>query len=310
MDEILCNIQPSISDHLNRELLKPVEDMEVKHALFQMNPDKAPGPDGMTPGFFLKHWNIVGSDIIKLVRDFVDTGQLGNDLNATNIVLIPKKKVPTSMSGLRPIALCNVSYKIISKVLANRMKPLLNTVISPTHSAFIPGRLITDNIMVSFEVLHYLKRKKNGKDGYTTVKLDMSKAFDRVEWNFVEVMMRKMGFDDRFIMLLSHCMSTVHYKVIHNGREMGPIFPARGIRQGDPLSPYLFIICHEGFSTLINNYIHKGWLNGCKVANGAPSISHMLFADDSYLYCRATTTEASGVFLTFKHIWVCFSPTN
>lgn len=294
-NEVLNKVQTSITEQLNLDLLKPIQDEEVKFALFQMNPDKAPGPDGMTPGFFQKYWSIVGADLIKIVRDFFDTGQLTNDLNETNIVLIPKKKVPTSMGDLRPIALCNVSYKLISKVLANRMKPLLDMVISPNQSAFIPGRLITDNIMVSFEVLHYLKRKRVGKEGYMAVKLDMSKAYDRVEWSFIEAIMGKMGFDVRWTRLLSQCFSTVLYKVIHGGKEMGPIVPTRGIRQGDPISPYLFIICHEGFTSLINDYIHKGWIHGCRVANGAPSISHMLFADDSYLYCKATINEAVKV---------------
>lgn len=225
---------------------------------------------------------------------FFESGQLGNDMNSTNIVLIPKK-VPTNMGDLRLIALCNVTYNLISKVLANRMKPILNLVISPNQSAFIPGRLIIDNVMVSFEVLHYLKRKKIGKEGYMAVKLDMSKAYDLVEWNFVEAIMGKMGFDVRWTRLLVHCMSTVKYKVNHGGKEMGPIYPSRGLRQGDPISPYIFLICHEGFTDLINSYISKGWLHGCKVANEAPLISHMLFADDSYLYCKATVTEAEKV---------------
>lgn len=242
-----------------------------------MNPDKAPGPDGMTPGFFQKFWSIVGADLIRIVRNFFETGQMVPELNETNIVLIPKKKTPMDMGDLRPIALCNVSYKIVSKVLANRMKLMLDKVVSPNQSAFIPGRLISDNIMVSFEVLHYLKRKRIGKDGYMAVKLDMSKAYDRVEWSFVEAIMGKMGFDSRWIRLVSHCLSMVRYKVTHEGKEMGSFIPSRGIRQGFPISPYLFIIYHEGFTALINKYIQKGWIHGCRVANGAPTISPVNF---------------------------------
>lgn len=238
------------------------------------------------------------------MRDFFETGQLANDLNETNIVLIPKKKTPVNMGYLRPIALCNVSYEVVSKVLANRMKPLLDKVISPNQIAFIPGRLISDYIIVSFEVLHYLKRKRIGKEGYMAIKLDMSKAYDRIEWNFMVAIMGKMGFDARWTRLLSYCLSSVRYKVIHGGKEMGPIVPSRGIRQGDPILPYLFIICHEGFTALINKYIKKGWTHGCRVTNGAPSISHMLFADDSYLHCKATTGEAfkvSQLLQDFEH---------
>lgn len=225
----MMHIQPSNTEELNAELLRPVETEEVKHALFQMNPDKAPGPDGMTPGFFQKYWSIVSANLLKIVRDFFETGQLMQERNDTNIVLIPKKKLPVKMDDLRPIAQCNVSYNIFLKVLANRMKPMLHKVISPNQSALIPGRLISDNIMVSFEVLHYLKRKRIGKEGFMAVKLDMSKAYDRVEWNFVEAIMGKMGFDSRWTHLLSHCMSTVRYKVTHGGKEMGPIIPTRGI---------------------------------------------------------------------------------
>lgn len=110
-----------------------------------------------------------------------------------------EKKNPTMVSELRPIALCNVLMKVITKILANRMKNMLEKVVSESQSAFIPGRLISDNIMVSYEIMHYLKKKKIGKDGYMALKLDMSKAYDRVEWDFLKAIMRKMGLNGGFI---------------------------------------------------------------------------------------------------------------
>ncbi|KAM6599952.1 hypothetical protein CsatA_019561 [Cannabis sativa] len=288
-------ISPTISEAHNVSLLAPITDEEVKDALFQMHPDKAPDPDGMTPAFYQKCWHIVGKDVIKQVRSFFLFGSLPEGLNHTNIVLIPKKKNPSHMSDLRPIALCNVLYKVCSKVLANRLKVALPLVISDNQSAFIPGRLITDNIMISFEVMHYLKRKRMGKDGYMAVKLDMSKAYDRVEWSFLCDMMLKMGFDSRVVHLIYQCISTVTYSVTHGGHALDPFTPSRGIRQGDPLSPYLFLICAEGFSSLIKSFEAQGELHGCRVCNGAPIISHMLFADDSYLYCKAIDKEALNV---------------
>ncbi|WOG89983.1 hypothetical protein DCAR_0209224 [Daucus carota subsp. sativus] len=260
-----------------------------------MNPDKAPGPDGMTPAFFQKHWGIVGRDVVKLTRHFFTTGELSPGLNTTNLVLIPKKKNPTLVSELRPIALCNVVMKIITKVMANRLKEVLNVVVSDTQSAFIPGRLISDNIMISYEIMHYLKRKKVGKDGFMALKLDMSKAYDRIEWSFLKSILLKMGFSKWWVHLVLQCVTTVKYSIVHGEYEMGPIIPTRGIRQGDPLSPYLFIICAEGLSSLIRRYERQNWIHGIKVCRSAPVVSHMLFADDSYFYVKADTTEASKV---------------
>uniref|UniRef100_A0A803QGE0 Reverse transcriptase domain-containing protein n=1 Tax=Cannabis sativa TaxID=3483 RepID=A0A803QGE0_CANSA len=295
ISSVIDEVQPSITDSQNASLLEMVEEEEVWVALFQMHPDKSPGPDGMSLGFYQKYWDIVGRDVVRLVREFMVTGMLPNGLNDTNLVLIPKKNTPCNMTELRPISLCNVVYKVLSKVLANRLKKVLNKVVSDFQSAFIPGRLISDNIMVSFEIMHYLKRKTGGKQGYMALKLDMSKAYDRVEWRFLNEMLWKMGFAERWVDLTLSCVTSVRYHIVHGGRRLGPIVPSRGIRQGDPISPYLFIVCTEGFSALVRKYERNQLLHGCRVANGAPRVSHMLFADDSYIYCQASGEEANRV---------------
>uniref|UniRef100_A0A803PJ47 Reverse transcriptase domain-containing protein n=1 Tax=Cannabis sativa TaxID=3483 RepID=A0A803PJ47_CANSA len=272
--------------------LNPVSTEEVKATLFDMNPDKSPGPDGMTPAFYQKSWAIVVADVVANVQNFFASGEMLPGFNDTNLVLIPKKKNSIVMGHLRPIALCYVLYKIVSKVLANRLKGLLDQIISPFQSTFIPSRLILDNILVSFEVLHYLKRKSQGKKGYMALKLDMSNAYDRVEWPFLETILLKMGFHQRWINLIMACVRSVQYHIVHDGQRLGPVLATRGIRQGDPLSPYLFILCAEGFSALILRYETNRWIHGCKIARSAPTISHMFFADDSYLYCQASEVEA------------------
>ncbi|KAL8122327.1 hypothetical protein AgCh_018896 [Apium graveolens] len=229
--EVIEVVSQSITQVDNIELLQEVTKEEVKLALFQMHPDKAPGPDGMTPAFFQKHWEIVGDDMLRMTRHFFSTGEVLQDLNTTNIVLISKKKNPTMVSELRPIALCNVLMKVITKILANRMKNMLEKVVSESQSAFIPGCLISDNIMVSYEIMHYLKKKKISKDGYMDLKLDMSKAYDRVEWDFLKAIMRKMGFSEWWVHLVLQCVTTVSYSIVHGEHEMGPIYPSRGIRQ-------------------------------------------------------------------------------
>lgn len=284
-----------ITDKQNNDLLKEVTDEEIKGALFQMHPDKSPGPDGMTPAFFQKHWAVLGSDIVSMVKEFFVQGRMRNNLNETNVVLIPKKKSPTKMGELRPISLCNVLAKVITKVLANRMKEVLEGCISDNQSAFIPGRLISDNVMISYEVMHYLKGRRRGKEGYMALKLDMSKAYDMIEWDYLRAILRKMGFAERLVQLVLQCVTSVSYRIIHGQNNMGPIQPRRGIRQGDPLSPYLFILCAEGLSALIRRNEERKWISGIKVCNKAPSITHMLFADDSYMYCKASEEEAFRV---------------
>lgn len=171
-------------------------------------------------------------------------------------------------------------YKVVSKVPANRFKKILNGKISTSQSAFIPGRLISDNAMISYEVMHYMKRKVAGKIGWMAIKLDMSKAYDRVEWQFLKEMLKKLGFDVRFINLMLECITIVRYKIAHSGREFGLIVPNRGIRQGDLLSSYLFSICMEGLTALIQNYERRNLISGVKVTRVAPILSHMFFADD------------------------------
>ncbi|CAH9054384.1 unnamed protein product [Cuscuta europaea] len=146
-----------------------------------MHPGKAPRPDGLNPAFLQHYWDILG--------DRCPQGKIPRKVNRTNLILIPKKDKPESIGDLRPIGLCNVIFKIFGKVLADGLKIILNDLVSMNQSAFVMGKSIVDNVMVAFETLHWLKRKRHGWDGYLALKLDMRKAYDRVEWKYLKIVM-------------------------------------------------------------------------------------------------------------------------
>ncbi|XP_057444610.1 uncharacterized protein LOC130736850 [Lotus japonicus] len=238
-------------------LSEPFSKEEVEEALFQMHPTKAPGI-----------------------------------INHTLLVLIPKIKKAEHANQYRPISLCNVIFKIVTKTIANRLKLILPDLISENQSAFVPGRLITDNALIAYECFHYMKKKITGRNGTMALKLDMSKAYDRIEWSFLEAVLKQMGFPASWVSLIMKCVTSVSFSIMLNGNPQPTFEPHRGLRQGDPLSPYLFILCGEVFSALIEKSILSSDLTGLKISRHAHAISHLLFADDSVLFARARVEEA------------------
>lgn len=277
----------------NTDLIRDFTREEFQLAIKQMHPDKAPGPDGFNPAFFQRCWETVGNDIFLEGKRWLEEGVFLSDLNNTNVVLIPKVDTPQTVRDLRPISLCNVVYKIVSKVLSNRLKSVLPGLVDKAQSAFISGRAIQDNVIIAFEAIHAMKNKRMGVRGDVALKIDISKAYDRVDWGFLEAVLRKLGFSERWVGWMNMCVRSVNYSILVNEDMVGPIIPARGFRQGDPLSPYLFILCTERLSAVLNTANGNGTLHGIRVCRNAPPISHLMFADDCLLFCRATVTECA-----------------
>ena len=288
-------LQPCITQEENDLLRRCPTPEEIKSAIFEINPLKSPGPDGM-PGLFFKHyWHIVGDQVIAAVRNFFIHGQLLGELNQTFIVLIPKIINPSSISHFRPISLCNVVYKSIAKILVNRLRPLLHKLISPQQSAFVPNRWIAENAIVVQELIHTFKKKRNLKVGMVGIKVDLQKAYDRVDWNFLMTILKCFGFCEKFSSWIFKCIAFVSYTLLINGSKSKSFHPSRGLRQGDPLSPYLFIICQEVLSRLIDREMHNGAIKGVKADRAGPPISHLMHANDLVLFCKAKFSELSAL---------------
>ena len=159
----------------------------------------------------------------------------------------------------------------------------------------VPSRLITDNVLVAYETLHAMHCRRKGKKGSLALKLDISKAYDRVEWDFLRGILVKLGFPEIWINRVMCCVSTPSFSVCINGKAYGNITPSRGLRQGDPLSPYLFLLCAKGFISLMARVEGEGQIHGVSICRSAPRISHLLFADDSLVFCQANREEVKVV---------------
>ncbi|XP_035547100.1 secreted RxLR effector protein 78-like [Juglans regia] len=163
----------------------------------------------------------------------------------------------------------------MAKVLANMLKLILPTIISSTQSAYVPGRLIADNVILAFEALHSMQSKMKGSKGYMSLKLDMSKAYDRLEWSFIELVMERMSFNRKWIDIILNCVKTISYSLLINGIPQPGFTPSRGIRQGDPESPYLFIICSKALTQILNKAEEAKLITGLPMARGKLHTSHL-----------------------------------
>lgn len=220
--------------------MEPYSEGEIKRAIFQMCPTKAPGIDGFFAIFSQKYWDLVKGQVLKSCVSILNGEAIDPKLNETLLVLIPKVKNPTTMDDFRPISLCNVVMKIVTKTLANRLKDILPGLISERQSGFIKGRSISDNFLKAHEVIHSLKRRNKNKKGLIALKLDMSKAYDQIEWNFLERMLLAMGFDSKWVQIVMNYVSSVTYRVKINGSFSAQIQPHRGLRQGVVSPPISF----------------------------------------------------------------------
>ncbi|CAL9024686.1 unnamed protein product, partial [Prunus brigantina] len=277
---LLPHLFPRLADSDLEGLSCEVTDDEVKNSLFAIGGLKTPGPDGFPALFYQKCWGMCSADIIALVKNCFLTASLPEKINETLIALVPKVERPVSLTQLRPISLCNTLYKVISKILVARLRPCMASLVSPNQVSFVPGRQIVDNIVVAQEMLHKFKSSK-GRKGFIAWKIDLSKAYDRLNWDFIREVLWEVGIRGRILELVMQCINSVHYRAILNDKAWKPIQ-----------------ICQNG-----------------------PVISHLFFADDLILFGKASVNQAtvmkkclddfcslSGQKVSFGKSVICVSP--
>ena len=213
---------------------------------------KAPGPNGFLAVFYQKHWKMVKAGVVATCLHILNEQGTITPLNYTYIALISKIMKPRKVTDFRPISLCNVIYRIVAIAIANRLKHILHQVISLTQNTFIPNKLLTDSISVGYECLHKIKHSKGKINGLVALKLDISKAYDRVEWMFLKQTMLKLGFAQSWLDLIMWCITIAFFSVIINGTTKGLIYPQRGLRQGRP-PPLICSLCVRRYSLLCCN---------------------------------------------------------
>ena len=279
-------------DHINQQeaenLEVPFTEAEIHTTLMEMNRDKAPSPDGFTVAFWQNAWDFTKEEIMDMFKEFHEHSSFLKSLNNTFLVLIPKKSGAEDIGDFRLIILLGGLYKLLAKFLANRLKKVIGKVVSTAQNAFITGRQILDVSLIANEVIDsWQKRKGKG----LICKLDIKKAYDSINWKFLLKVLQKMGFGSKWLGWMWSCLSSTKFSVLVNGVPIGFFPSTKGLRQGDPLSPYLFVMGMEVLDVLIRRAVEGGYLSGCTIRGGSRptlNISHLFFVDDTIVFCEAS----------------------
>ncbi|XP_048490396.1 uncharacterized protein LOC125492264 [Beta vulgaris subsp. vulgaris] len=283
-----CSFNPliTLSTEEAASLISPVLIEELNIIVKSMSPIKSLGPDGIQPVFYQQCWTELHQTISDFVNKCLTDGFIPENINKSFICLIPKKTAPTTINDFRPIGLCNTILKILTKTIAMRLRPLMINLTSPLQTSFVKGRTIDENIIILKEVAHLFKRTKR-KKSIMALKIDLTKAFDCLEWSFIRETLIGFNFPKRLVETIMSVITTPSISVLWNGEITQEFKPSRGIRQGDPLSPYIFVLCMERLSLLIQQKLDLKLWKPLMITKDI-GLSHLFYADDVFLFGRAS----------------------
>ncbi|KAK2429733.1 hypothetical protein QL285_028147 [Trifolium repens] len=280
-EEVIPNhVTPEINSIMT---MLPSSD-EIKAAVFALNKDSAPGPDGFGAFFFQHYWEIVKVDVINAVMEFFSTSWILPGFNSNIIALIPKSPDASSITQYRPIAMANFKFKIITKIIADRLASILPNLVSEEQKGFIKDRDIKDCLCIASEAANLIHNKAHG--GNLALKIDITKAFDTLDWSFLLKVLKTFGFNDTFCNWIHATLQSAFLSISINGKSHGYFNCSRGVRQGDPLSPLLFCLAEDVLSRSITKLVTEGKLSLIKGTRNFDVPSHCFYADDLMIYCK------------------------
>jgi hypothetical protein len=280
-EEVIPNL---VSDEVNSLLTLLPSNDEIKAAVFALNRDSAPGPDGFGAFFFQHYWDIVSKEVINAVLEFFTTSWILPGYNSNIIALLPKTPEASSIDQYRPIAMANFKFKVISKIMADRLASIMPTIVSEEQKGFIHERNIKDCLCIASEAANLLHNKSYG--GNLALKIDITKAFDTLDWKFLLKVLKQFGFNEVFCNWINVILQSTYLSVSINGKSQGYFSCSRGVRQGDPLSPLLFCLAEDVLSRSISKLVAQGSLSQIKGTRNVMIPSHSFYADDILIFCK------------------------
>ncbi|GJS44955.1 RNA-directed DNA polymerase, eukaryota [Tanacetum coccineum] len=297
-----CKLNYTFPNRLSSDQLdmleSPISRDEVRNAVWGCGENKSPGPDGFTFEFFRKFWDTLGSDFCAAVEWFFDHSSFSRGCNSSFIALIPKNHDPKFVNDYRPISLIGSLYKVVTKILATRLSSIISGLISDVQTAFLPNRQILDGPFIINELLSWCKHKKQQA---MVFKVDFAKAYDSIRWDFLEDVLRAFGFGSKWCSWIRGCLHSGMASVLLNGSPTSEFQFHCGLKQGDPLAPYLFILIMESLHLSLSRAIEAGIFKGIKIGSSL-NISHLFYVDDAVFIGEWSIANLSGI----THILHCF----
>ena len=288
-----------VSDADNALLTSLPSAADIKNVVMDLSGDSAPGPDGYPGYFYQSFWHIIGSDVVRATQFFFTSNSIMNNLNSNLLILIPKVKGADRLDNFRPIALANFQFKIITKILADRVGLVASKIVLVHQRGFIPGTHIQDCIMTASKVVNTLHKKTYG--GNLALKIDVRKAFDTLNWSFLLYVLKCFGFNQCFCNWISTILHSAKLSVSINGKAVGFFKCTRGVRQGDMLSPLLFCIAEEVISRGLEALTLDGSLTQIHASRGLLMPNHCLYADDILIFfCKGTLSNIRNIMDLFE----------